>query len=143
MPRQAIAQLNSPIDVTLLRRFAAKTELAAGDPLYEFMRYVGADLLDYLRTARARVDFVARHVERWSLTQGDDVIEVVFLPRTEPAVDEPSAAVAGYVRAERLGSTVAGAACQARSRRKRPADPRKASEPDRVTTLITDPAERP
>src|SRR5690606_8020672 len=34
VPRQAIAQLNSPIDVTLLRRFAAKTELAAGDPLY-------------------------------------------------------------------------------------------------------------
>ncbi len=115
VPRQAISQLNSPIDVTLLRRFAAKRELAAGDPLYEFMRYVGADLLDYLREARTRVDFVGRHVERWSLSsaggssprEGDEVIEVVFLPRTEPAVDEPSAAVASYVRAQQLGSQVA------------------------------------
>ena len=52
VPRRAISQLNSPIDLTLLRRFAAKTELAAGDPIYEYMRFVGQDLLDYLRRHR-------------------------------------------------------------------------------------------
>jgi hypothetical protein len=107
VPRRAIAQLNSPIDITLLRRFANVKELRAGDPLYEFMRFVGADLLEYLRVARERLDFVAEHVERWSLSLGGAVVEVAFLPRTTPALDEPSSAVGGYVRAQGLGSTVA------------------------------------
>lgn len=107
VPRRAISQLNSPIDVTLLRRFARKRELAAGDPLYEFMRFVGQDLLDYLKQVRERIDYVSSRVERWSLAHGDDVIECVFLPRSEPPPDEPSAAVAGYIRAEGLEKTIA------------------------------------
>ncbi|MBW2459478.1 MAG: MYG1 family protein, partial [Deltaproteobacteria bacterium] len=69
VPRKAIAQLNSPIDITLLRRFGQATELAAGDPLYEIMRWVGQDLLDYLRIARERIDFVAMHAQRWAIPQ--------------------------------------------------------------------------
>lgn len=107
VPRQAISQLNSPIDVTLLRRFASRQELRAGDPLYEMLRFVGEDLLEYLRVARERIEFVSRHVDRWSLTQGRDPIEVLYLPRTDPPVDEPSATLATYVRAKDLGSTIA------------------------------------
>lgn len=106
VPRQAISQLNSPIDMTLLRRFGARTELSAGDPLYEFMRLVGQDLLEYLRVARERIDFVDRHAQRWSLAHGDDIIEVVFMPRTEPAADEPSNSVKSYIRAHELQDTV-------------------------------------
>lgn len=84
VPRRAISQLNSPIDVTLLRRFAAQTELQPGHTLYEYMRFVGQDLLDYLRVARERIDFVAAHAQRWQVSSGDDVIEAVFLPRTDP-----------------------------------------------------------
>lgn len=107
VPRKAISQLNSPIDITLLRRFAQKSELTPGDTLYEYMRFVGEDLLEYLRVARERIDFVAEHAERWSLSGGDDVIEVVYLPRTEPLADEPSAAVSNYIRANELDETVA------------------------------------
>jgi Uncharacterised protein family (UPF0160) len=107
VPRRAISQLNSPIDITLLRRFAQKTELAAGDPLYEYMRFVGEDLIDYLRVARERIDFAAKNVERWSIAHGDDVIEAIFLPRTDPLADEPSTAVANYIRAESLQQTIA------------------------------------
>ncbi|MBW2463547.1 MAG: MYG1 family protein [Deltaproteobacteria bacterium] len=107
VPRRAISRLNSPIDITLLRRFAQKTELAAGDTLYEYMRFVGEDLLEYLRVARERIDFVAAHAERWSIDQGGDVIDAVFLPRTEPAADEPSTAVANYIRAQGLERSVA------------------------------------
>jgi len=107
VPRKAISQLNSPIDITLLRRFAAKRELAAGDPLYEYMRYVGEDLLEYLRIARERIDFVGQHAERWSITAGEDTVEAVFLPRTDPPADEPSNAVANFVRTEGLADTVA------------------------------------
>jgi hypothetical protein len=107
VPRRAISQLNSPIDVTLLRRFAAKTDLAEGDPLYEFMRFVGEDLLDYLRSAHERLDLVSQHVERWSIALDGETIEAIFLPRTEPLPAEPSGTLGGYIRAENLGETIA------------------------------------
>lgn len=102
VPRRAISQLNSPVDLTLLRRFAQKSELQAGDTLYEFMRLVGEDLLEYLRVVRERLDFVAQHAERWSIAAGDQRIEAIFLPRTEPLADEPSVAVENFIRAQGL-----------------------------------------
>lgn len=107
VPRRAISRLNSPIDITLLRRFAQRERLDPGEPLYEVLRYVGEDLLAHLRAARERIDFVAAHVERWSIPKGDATIEVVFLPRTDPIADEPSNAVKGFVRAKDLDKTVA------------------------------------
>jgi len=110
VPRRAISQLNSPIDVTLLRRFAQETEHSAGEPLYEFMRIVGEDMLQYLRGAREQIDEVARHVERWSIPlndEADENIEVVFLPRQDTLPEEPSTAVGNYVRTQGLESTVA------------------------------------
>jgi len=102
VPRRAISQLNSPVDLALLRRFAQKSELQAGDTLYEFMRLVGEDLLEYLRVVRERLDFVAQHAERWSIAAGDQRIEAIFLPRTEPLADEPSVAVENFIRAQGL-----------------------------------------
>ncbi len=107
VPRRAVSQLNSPIDITLLRRFAQVSELSAGQPLYEFMRYVGEDLIEYLRVARERIDFVSKHVERWSIAHEGDVIEAVFLPRTDPLSDEPSTAVGNYIRSEKIEGSVA------------------------------------
>ena len=102
VPRRAISQLNSPVDLTLLRRFAQKSELQAGDTLYEFMRLVGEDLLEYLCVVRERLDFVAQHAERWSIAAGEQRIEAIFLPRTEPLADEPSVAVENFIRAQGL-----------------------------------------
>ena len=107
IPRKVISQLNSPIDVTLLRRFGQETELTAGGTLYEYMRFVGQDLLDYLRLARERIDFVKTHSTRWSIPQHGDTIEVVFLPRTDPPADAPSSAVNNYIQAEGLDRTIA------------------------------------
>jgi hypothetical protein len=107
VPRKAISQLNSPIDQTLLKRFAKRTELAPGEPLYEFMRYVGEDILEHLRLVRERIAYVAEHAERWSIPAGDDVIEAVFLPRTEPLGAQLSDAVDNYIVAEGLESTIA------------------------------------
>lgn len=110
VPRRAIAQLHSPIDVTFLRRFAATTALAPGDTLYEAMRFVGEDLLDYLRTARSRLAEVRNHVERWTLPMASAMdmedVQVVFLPRDSGVLDEPSSALASYVRAEKLTDVV-------------------------------------
>ena len=49
--RDIISKLNSPIDMSMLRRFAqvSKTDkLEEGDPIYELMRMIGQDLIDYL-----------------------------------------------------------------------------------------------
>lgn len=107
VPRRAISQLNSPIDVTLLRRFAKRSELEAGDPLYEFMRFIGEDLLEYLRVLHERVAHVAENVERWEVEGTNGPLEAIFLRRTDPPVDEPSNAVKAYVRSEGLEQTVA------------------------------------
>jgi hypothetical protein len=107
VPRRAISQLNSPIDMTLLRRFAQMTRLEPSDPLYAFMKMVGDDLLEYLRVARERLDFIDKRVERWTIPCGQDVIEALFLPRSEPAADEPSSMLGSYIRARKLDSVIA------------------------------------
>lgn len=107
VPRKTLSQLNSPIDVTLQRRFAQKTSLEAGDPIYEFMRFVGQDLLEYLRVVRERIDYAKQHAERWSIPCGEEIIETLYLPRTEPEAEEPRAALQHYIRAEGLESTIA------------------------------------
>ncbi|MBA2538683.1 MAG: MYG1 family protein [Deltaproteobacteria bacterium] len=106
VPRRAISQLNSPIDMTLLRRFAQATRIEPSDPLYGFMRMVGDDLLEYLRVARERLDFIAQRVERWTIACGDDQIEALFLPRAEGATDDLSAMLGSYIRAHRLDQVI-------------------------------------
>lgn len=102
VPRRAISQLNSPIDITLLRRFAKATRIEPTDPLYAFMVMVGDDLLEYLRVARERLDFVAARVQRWSIPAPGGPIEALFLPRTDAEPDEPSGMLGSYIRAKGL-----------------------------------------
>jgi len=107
VPRRAISQLNSPVDITLLRRFAQASRIAPEEPLYAFMKMVGEDLLAYLHEARERLAFVTAHVERWHIPCGDDLIEALYLPRTDPPADEPSGMVGSYVRANKLDAEIA------------------------------------
>jgi hypothetical protein len=91
--RATLAKLSSPVDVTLLRRFAKTDRLSPGEVMYEIMRYIGQDLIDYLRSLRQRLDFIHGHAEIWSVGGH----EILFLPRTEPVPDEPSAAIPRYL----------------------------------------------
>jgi hypothetical protein len=79
--------------------------------LWDIMRLVGTDLLDYLRTLRARLTFIGTHAELWSLDPlgaGADgkIPAVVFLPRTEPLPEEPSAGLDRYVQEQGLDDRV-------------------------------------
>ena len=107
VPRRAISQLNSPIDMTILRRFAQATRLEPTEPLYAVMAMIGEDLLEYLRDARTRLDFIDQRVQRWSIPCGDDLIEALYLPRSEPAADEPSGMLGSYIRARKLDGVIA------------------------------------
>ncbi|MDB6114766.1 MAG: hypothetical protein JWQ62_1711, partial [Lacunisphaera sp.] len=107
-------------------RFAATKQLSPGEPLWEIMRMVGTDLLDYLRTLRARLTFIGQHAQLWTLdTSPGDAQRtatsqvsgfssqvsasspvVVFLPRTEPLPEDPSAGLDRYVQEQGLDDRV-------------------------------------
>lgn len=95
--REVVNKLNSPIDGTLLRRFAQSSRLQPGEPLWEVTRWIGDDLLTYLRELRGRLDFIGRHAQLWSLDNTPSGPAVLFLPRTDPLPDDPSAGVDRYV----------------------------------------------
>ncbi|MDX2021399.1 MAG: MYG1 family protein [Deltaproteobacteria bacterium] len=107
VPRDVVPKMNSPIDITMIRRFAASTQLEPGQPLYEVMRFIGDDLISYLQNIRSQINFVRRHVTLWSLPAPGGPIMTAYLPRTEPELEEPSGALAAYIRAEGLSATVA------------------------------------
>lgn len=104
--RNALQKLNSPIDITLLRRFALATRLAPSDPLWAIMRMIGEDLLDYVRSLRARLDFIARHAEVWTLDLADAPAKILFLPRTDPLPEEPSMGIDRYIEAQGLAAEI-------------------------------------
>lgn len=106
--RHIVSKLHSPIDGTLLRRFALSSRLLPGDPLWEMMRLIGEDLVGYVRSLRERLDFIARHSELWTLDDIAGAPCALFLPRTEPLPDDPSAALERYVENRGLGDRVIG-----------------------------------
>lgn len=106
--REALPKLNSPIDITLLRRFALAPRLDPGEPLWAVLRMIGEDLLDYVRTLSARLDFIAVHAEIWTLDLGGAPAKVLFLPRTDPLPEDPSLGVDRYLQVNGLASAVVG-----------------------------------
>lgn len=107
--REVVTKLVSPIDVTLLRRFALSARLESGDLLYEMMRWVGEDLLGYLETMRDRLAFIGKHGEIWDLVSaGGDEFRVLFVPRTEPLPAEPSMGLERYLASVGEFDSVAG-----------------------------------
>ena len=110
--RDIVGKMQSPIDGTLLRRFAAAKQLSPGDPLWQIMHFVGTDLLDYVRNLRSRLTFIGQHAELWSLDglaispENSQVPAVVFLPRTDPLPEDPSAGLDRYVTEQGLDERV-------------------------------------
>jgi hypothetical protein len=102
--RDVLSRLVSPMDITLLRRFEKSSRIAAGDSLHEVMRWVGEDLIEFVRSLRQRLEFVAGHAEIWDL----DGLKVLFMPRTDPLPDEASAGLGRYVESIGMAGEVAG-----------------------------------
>ena len=105
--RATLTKLNSPIDVTLLRRFALVAQLLPIDPLWQIMRMIGEDLLDYVKTLRARLDFIGQHAEFWDVSLAGRPAKILFLPRTDPLPEEPSMGLERFIEMRGLASVVA------------------------------------
>ena len=104
--RSVIGKLHSPIDVTLLRRFAAQDTHQPGETIYEYMRLVGEDLLQYLADVRASIEVAERHCERWAVAADGEIIETMFAPRVDAMMQDPSVGLARYVRSSGLDKVV-------------------------------------
>ncbi|ATC65766.1 hypothetical protein CMV30_18430 [Nibricoccus aquaticus] len=109
--RDTLAKLNSPIDITLLRRFAQTTRLEPGQPLWEMMRMIGEDLLTYVKSLRARLDVLAQTAVLWDLALPDGPAKILFLPRTDPLPDDPSQGLDRFIESRGLGATVIATVC--------------------------------
>lgn len=111
--RDVLNKLYSPIDGALLRRFTTAQRIEPTDTLHEVMRWIGADILDYVRGLRARLDFLALHAARWPIataagSDGYGTTEVVFVARTEPLPDDPSAGVDRFIAGLDGGDRIIG-----------------------------------
>jgi hypothetical protein len=102
--RSVVNRLNSPVDITLLRRFAQKRELEPGDPVWEVMRMVGEDLFMYLRSLRERLDYV--HASVLEVAGEGSVVKILYMPRTDPMPDDPSSGLGRYI--EQIGEKIDG-----------------------------------
>ncbi|MDH4409511.1 MAG: MYG1 family protein [Verrucomicrobiales bacterium] len=104
--RSVVNRLNSPVDITLLRRFAHKRELEPGDPVWEVMRMVGEDLFMYLRSLRERLDYVSAHARVLEMAGEGRVVKILYMPRTDPMPDDPSSGLGRYI--EQIGEKIDG-----------------------------------
>ena len=101
--RDAMAKLNSPIDITLLRRFAASAEHLPGQPIYEVMKMVGEDLISFVRGMKKQLEYLGENAEVWEMSFGK---KVLFLPRTDPMPSDPSMGMGRYVEDQGLEEEV-------------------------------------
>ena len=106
--RETLFKLNSPIDTTLLRRFASSSELQPGEPLWEVMKWIGEDLFRYLKNLRTRLDYVAQVSEIWKIETPTGSFKILFMPRTEPMPDDPSSGLARFIAGHSEGGEIAG-----------------------------------
>jgi hypothetical protein len=106
--RESMSKLTSTVDLSLLRRFALQSRLSPGEPLWEVMRMVGEDITGYVRSLRARLEFLGQNVVFWDLNLGAEPGKFLFLPRTEPIPVEPSMALDRFVEERGLTREVVG-----------------------------------
>jgi hypothetical protein len=97
IPRSALDDLNSPIDITLLNRFANQTVLVPEDVLYQVMCMVGEDIINYVRSLRQRLEFLQQHAQWWTIETANGPIEALFLAQDEVIAADPSFGVFAFI----------------------------------------------
>ena len=95
MDRDTLAKLNSPLDITLLKNFAAQTEHHPGEPVWEVMRMIGRDLVEFITNLRSQLNEVSQFTEVWNLKKDKNEFKVLFLPRIS-SLPEGASDVLGY-----------------------------------------------
>ncbi|WP_417747663.1 MYG1 family protein [Rosistilla oblonga] len=100
IPRAALGALNSPLDITLLNRFASQTELHPESPIYQVMCMVGEDIVNYLRALRQRLDYLKEHAQYWTIESDGESIQALFLEKSDTLANDPSFGVYAFIESE-------------------------------------------
>ena len=100
VPRTALGELNSPVDITLLNRFAGHTELGPESPIYKVMCMVGEDIVNYLQSLRERLDYLKEHAQYWTMETDSEPIVTLFLEKSDTISDDPSFGIYAFVESE-------------------------------------------
>jgi hypothetical protein len=100
IPRSALSELNSPLDITLLNRFAGHTELKPESPIYQVMRMVGEDIVNYLRSLRERLDYLKEREQIWTIATDDGPIQALFLEKSDLISEDPSFGIYAFIESE-------------------------------------------
>ena len=104
--REAMAKLNSPLDVSMFQAFSRQSEHHSGEPVWEVMKMIGADLVNYVTGLRSRMNQVAEVEEIWELGEGTEFFKVAFVPRTDPPIEDASGGLAWRIKELRLEEEV-------------------------------------
>lgn len=97
IPRSAFSELNSPIDITMLNRFASHSELSPDNPIYHVMCMVGEDIVNYVRSLRERLDYLKDHSQYWTIETDGDPIHALFLEQSEVIAKDPSFGLYAFI----------------------------------------------
>jgi len=106
--RNILSKLSSPIDITLLRRFAQSTHHKPGEPIWEFMCMIGQDLLEYLKSLRTRLDYIGQHSKVWEIQSNGTTHSFLYMPRTDPLPDDPSMGLGRFIEANGKQDSIIG-----------------------------------
>ncbi len=96
---EQMRRLDSPIDPTILRLFAAKAIHCPGEPLWEVMRAMGSEWAAYVRGMARQIEFLAEHGELWSIEQGGDSFEVFAILERNAPLGDASTGVGFHLKA--------------------------------------------
>jgi hypothetical protein len=102
IPRSAFSALNSPIDISLLNRFASSSELTPDSPLYQVMCMVGEDMVNYVRSMRERLNYLKQHSQTWTIATDGDPITAIFLKQSDVIADDPSFGLHAFIADQRV-----------------------------------------
>lgn len=100
IPRRALGELNSPLDSSLLNRFANHTELKPESTVYQVMCMVGADIVNYLRSLRQRLDYLKTHAQYWAFETDEGPINALYLEKSDVIADSPSFGIYAFIESE-------------------------------------------
>ena len=96
--RETVSMLNSPLDITILQAFAKSDLHSPGEPIWELMKMIGGELLQYIRNLRARIEEVAKVAEVWEVNEDQVCFKVMFVPRNKKKIDEVSGAMGWHIQ---------------------------------------------
>lgn len=97
IPRSVFSDLNSPIDISLLNRFASKSNHGPDDPVYQVMCMIGEDIVTFVQSLRERLDYLKQHCQWWSVETAGEPIKALFLERSDAIADDPAFGLYAFI----------------------------------------------